>query len=151
MYMIYCQVIDGTIVAGPRPLPTDISQESALVNNWYPTIFLNMPHHIESDCNPVTQHIQMKMNFVGDKVECYHVIEDRYEDDIESVRQLLLSLIREQRNQKLLNSDWTQLPNAPISTDMKIAWEQYRQALRDFPENVQIDNVVWPTVPMQVS
>ncbi len=34
------------------------------------------------------------------------------------------------RDQLLVQSDWTQLPDAPVD---KVAWANYRQALRDFP------------------
>lgn len=54
--------------------------------------------------------------------------------------------IRMARNQMLLESDWTQLPDVPQS--IKDMWATYRQNLRDitlqpsFPNNVQ-----WPIKP----
>jgi hypothetical protein len=36
--------------------------------------------------------------------------------------------VRQERNQKLLASDWTQVDDAPVN---KAAWATYRQALRD--------------------
>jgi hypothetical protein len=53
--------------------------------------------------------------------------------------------VREQRNQKLKDSDWTQVLDAPVD---QAAWATYRQALRDistqpgFPWDVQ-----WPELP----
>lgn len=53
--------------------------------------------------------------------------------------------IRETRNEKLKESDWTQIPD---STADKTAWAVYRQALRDlssqtgFPWDIQ-----WPEAP----
>ena len=44
--------------------------------------------------------------------------------------------LRDIRDWKLLNCDWTQLPNAPLTESEKQAWEVYRQALRDLPENI---------------
>ena len=38
--------------------------------------------------------------------------------------------MREVRNGLLADSDWTQLPDAPVDRE---AWATYRQALRDFP------------------
>tara|TARA_Y100001963_G_scaffold102744_1_gene141422 strand:- start:217 stop:459 length:243 start_codon:yes stop_codon:yes gene_type:complete len=43
----------------------------------------------------------------------------------------------EKRNRKLQASDWTQLPDAPISESKKAEWETYRQALRDIPNNIR--------------
>lgn len=53
--------------------------------------------------------------------------------------------IRQQRNQKLIESDWTQVADAPVD---KAAWATYRQALRDITAQEGFPhNVVWPTSP----
>ena len=39
--------------------------------------------------------------------------------------------IRLWRNAELSQTDWTQLPDSPVDKD---AWAEYRQALRDLPE-----------------
>jgi hypothetical protein len=53
--------------------------------------------------------------------------------------------IRQQRNQKLTESDWTQVADAPVD---KAAWATYRQALRDITAQEGFPhNVVWPTRP----
>lgn len=55
------------------------------------------------------------------------------------------SEVRFQRQQKLVNSDWTQLPDAPVD---KTAWATYRQALRDIPSQVGFPwDVQWPVEP----
>lgn len=46
----------------------------------------------------------------------------------------LAQQLRETRNDLLAASDWTQLADAPLSTDAKAAWATYRQALRDLPK-----------------
>ena len=56
--------------------------------------------------------------------------------------------LRGERNLKLTNSDWSQLPDAPLTTAKKTAWATYRQALRDLPENTEDPkNVTWPSQP----
>lgn len=62
------------------------------------------------------------------------------------VEQLYESL-RRQRNKLLLESDWTQLADAPLTSDKKQEWATYRQALRDLPNTVDINNIVYPTAP----
>lgn len=53
--------------------------------------------------------------------------------------------VREQRNTKLSDSDWTQLAD---STADKAAWAAYRQALRDAPSQSGFPwEVTWPTTP----
>lgn len=59
-----------------------------------------------------------------------------------------LEKLRAVRNQLLSESDWTQLPDAPVN---KEAWALYRQSLRDLPQGVAAsvdpDVVVFPTKP----
>ena len=56
--------------------------------------------------------------------------------------------VRAQRNSLLSLSDWTQLADAPLTTEQKQAWAEYRQALRDVPEQAGFpENVVWPSAP----
>lgn len=53
--------------------------------------------------------------------------------------------IREKRNKLLLESDWTQISDVNAN---KLAWETYRQELRDLPTNIRdVGDVVWPTPP----
>ena len=42
----------------------------------------------------------------------------------------LVERMRLHRDRLLAESDWTQLPDAPVD---RVAWAAYRQALRDFP------------------
>jgi hypothetical protein len=58
-----------------------------------------------------------------------------------------LSAIRTRRNQLLASSDWTQMPDTPLTGAMKQAWAAYRQELRDFPETCDVENPVWPVMP----
>jgi hypothetical protein len=64
---------------------------------------------------------------------------------------LMDNLIRRRRSFELNMSDWTQTQDAPLSTEKKQAWAQYRQAMRDLPEvypNLTFDiEVIWPIKP----
>jgi hypothetical protein len=53
-------------------------------------------------------------------------------------------IIRAERNKLLVESDWTQLPDASADA---AAWATYRQALRDITEQANPFNIVWPVVP----
>jgi hypothetical protein len=54
--------------------------------------------------------------------------------------------MRATRNQKLSDSDWTQLADSP---ENKAAWATYRQALRDVPTQAGFPwEVEWPTQPV---
>lgn len=55
-------------------------------------------------------------------------------------------LARQERDQKLVETDWTQA--ADVSQVIKDKWAPYRQALRDVPQQAGFpDNVTWPTKP----
>lgn len=52
------------------------------------------------------------------------------------------------RQQKLIASDWTQLPNNPLTAEQQTAWAVYRQELRDITTQSGYPfNVIWPTPP----
>jgi len=53
--------------------------------------------------------------------------------------------VRQQRNQLLIDCDWTQLPDAPVDFT---AWATYRQTLRDITEDVNFPwKTIWPQKP----
>jgi hypothetical protein len=57
-------------------------------------------------------------------------------------------IFKEIRNNLLLNSDWTQLPNNPLTIEKQQEWAVYRQALRDITKQYDYPfNIVWPTPP----
>lgn len=56
--------------------------------------------------------------------------------------------VRAERDALLSACDFTQLPDAPLSTEQRARWVAYRQALRDIPLQAGFPNaVVWPTPP----
>jgi len=57
---------------------------------------------------------------------------------------------RRLRDQLLLDSDWTQVVDTPLSDTAKDAWATYRTALRDMPDHTEwpmVDENDWPTAP----
>lgn len=49
---------------------------------------------------------------------------------------------RDDRNALIATTDWTQLADAPLTAEQKAAWVQYRQALRDLPNQPNFPWVV---------
>ena len=66
-----------------------------------------------------------------------------------------MRLLREERDARLAETDWTQNPD--VSNDVKTKWQTYRQALRDLPAtadpklnagyHLDSTSVTWPTKP----
>jgi hypothetical protein len=55
--------------------------------------------------------------------------------------------VRTSRGEKLKDSDWTQVADAPVD---KAAWATYRQALRDISSQEGFPwTITWPTEPQQ--
>lgn len=53
--------------------------------------------------------------------------------------------VRGKRDRLLVDSDWTQLPDAPVDA---AAWATYRTALRDITDQTGFPwNVTWPVAP----
>lgn len=55
--------------------------------------------------------------------------------------------VRLQRNRKLYECDWTQLPDAPLSEAKKIDWQTYRQLLRNVTNQPDPFAIDWPVPP----
>ena len=66
-------------------------------------------------------------------------------------------LLREERNKRIAETDWTQLKDIDLDLIRERNWKNYRQALRDLPlvSNPKLDSygdldmssVTWPDIP----
>jgi len=59
------------------------------------------------------------------------------------------NFIRQERDRRLAESDWTQTIDSPLSNEKKAEWQTYRQELRDIISTITnvTDIVNWPTKP----
>ena len=82
------------------------------------------------------------------QADAQRIIESRSAE--QWLRDASLAGLRVERNQRLRDSDWTQMADVPMSGADKAAWIAYRRQLRDLPQTV-VDpaNPVWPTPPPQ--
>jgi hypothetical protein len=72
---------------------------------------------------------------------------DRVWVDVNS-RELTENVVKEKRNLLLLESDWTQIPNNPLTAQQQTNWATYRQQLRDITiQSGYPFNITWPTKP----
>jgi hypothetical protein len=59
--------------------------------------------------------------------------------------------LRSKRNSLIASSDWKVLSDSPLSAELKTAWLEYRQNLRDITEGVntvaKVNAVVFPDKP----
>ena len=54
-------------------------------------------------------------------------------------------IVRSMRNNELTATDWTQMPDSPLTTAKKTEWAVYRQALRDITTQENPREIVWAT------
>lgn len=67
----------------------------------------------------------------------------------EELSESKLNIIRAKRNDLLRECDYLMMSDYPIDSTAKTAWETYRQALRDMPNQVglDLDEPVYPEKP----
>ncbi len=62
----------------------------------------------------------------------------------------LIEAHRQRRNKLLADTDWTQMPDSPLSDEEKPLWAKHRAALRDISSHANwphLDEADWPTKP----
>ncbi len=77
----------------------------------------------------------------------------RTQDDIDAEKQAQAwTALRMERDRRIAATDWTQLSDAPLTSGEQIEWQQYRQALRDVPQQPGAPHkVIWPEPPVDYS
>lgn len=151
--MRYVYVQNGQVVDGPRLLPINwenISNFNALDNptlktyGWY-------PHRFVEATLGENDKITGSYFVVGeDEVVEYQTVEPKNESEIQELINQKWINIRSRRNIELQESDWTQIPDSPLSELKKEEWKQYRQSLRDITNFDNPDHVVWPEKPSSI-
>lgn len=74
-------------------------------------------------------------------------------EDTITVEEKRFRFMERKRLNLMLSTDWTQLIDSPMSEELKTAWANYRQQLRDLPTTVNwetiasTDEIVWPIAP----
>lgn len=146
--MRYAYVKNGMIVEGPRNLPKSWKNVSGLNNltdsalkelGWLPY------HFIEADeaDGPVISAPLIVIE--QDKVIEYQQRREYTTEERDDYERQMADIIRDERNAKLSETDWTQLLDSPIDS---AAWSVYRKELRDVPQQVGFPfEVEWPVPP----
>lgn len=148
--MVFCHVVDGKIKQGPALRPKwwngiqgfdELTEDQAISYGWLPYRLVDSPGADEIKINEITEIKERE-------VVCTHVYRPMTQEEIEERERVRWGHIRGHRTQLLRDSDWTQIPDAPLSSGDKLAWATYRQALRDLPATqTDPDNIVWPQSP----
>lgn len=97
-----------------------------------------------------TKNIESSLVY-DEQNDCYNLnfyYVDKSQEELEIVYEKKWIYVRMVRNQKLYQSDWTQLPDSPLSPEKVDAWKVYRQILRDIT-NTELSpyEIVFPSEP----
>lgn len=148
--MDYIQYENGAVVGYPRPLPTNfadvsnfylLDDERLRTYGWYPVRFVPA----QKDQNTIVTGQMFVLE--GNEVVQYEQVRQKTQDEINKETEQKWETIRAERNNLLLQSDWTQLYDVPLTTEIKQQWMDYRQELRDVTQQTDPDNIVWPVKP----
>lgn len=135
-------------VSGLNLLQNDIPALLSL--GWYPVQKVSVAY------NPETQRLTGYTYQIFDQyVEETPIIEAIPQNELPSFeykKQQFMNQLRSMRNEKLRETDWTQVLDCALSAEEVQNYRVYRQALRDLPNSyennsvVDIGNVIWPSV-----
>ena len=107
--------------------------DNSAVNLYYHDLNTNMPV-----LKPENPNAKQYRNFD-------YVTKEWISSEVAPVTETAWSNVRRLRTRLLNSTDWTQLPDVPITT--KETWATYRQALRDVTAQTDPFNITWPTPP----
>ena len=91
-------------------------------------------------------------SILGDMTIDWTTFKTKYDEELAKYP---MTILRLERNQRILSTDWSQLGDGPVG--IKTTYESYRQALRDLPAsanpkldadgNLDQTSFTWPTEP----
>ena len=120
--------------------PVNISDERLREHGVYPV------NPTEPPSTDYTQNVSEDLPVFkdGEWVQTWKITNASTEDKTSRLNSAW-SELRSERNQRLTECDWTQLPDSSVD---KVTWAAYRMALRFLPEATQDPfNPVWPVKP----
>ena len=76
-----------------------------------------------------------------------YLIEDLTDQELKLKKESLADNLKITRNRYLAMTDFTQLPDAPISSESKIEFLNFRSQLRNMFEVENVFSISWPVIP----
>jgi hypothetical protein len=83
----------------------------------------------------------------NDTVYMNWTVTDKTGDELAMAIERKWAQIRSDRRTYLKESDYTQMPDVPLTSEMRAKWLEYRQQLRDITKQSDPFSLVWPTIP----
>ena len=154
--MRYIKIVDGQIAKYPY---TEWDLRSDNPNISYPNI-IGYGFFADAGAYPVQEVARPEIEYTQNVVEGEPeqigsglwqqtwVVSNATEEQIAQRIASKWEAVREKRNRLLSTSDWTQLPDNPLSQEKELEWATYRQQLRDITEQENPFFAVFPVPPL---
>jgi len=123
---------------------------------WYPVVEQNIPFDNTKYFIQKYDYTIGENSVLGTPV----LVEKTFEpagpiENYDTLKNIFILELRKERNQRLLDSDWTQLADVQnmLNEEGKNKWANYRQALRDITKEYLSNNIIdisqvdWPEIP----
>jgi len=149
---MYIKLIDGAVVKYPYSvamfrldnpqlsLPDNVSDKTLESFGVFP-VRASLRPEVDYTKN-VAEGVPAQQN--GSWVQVWNVT-DATAEEVAQRTDDEASQVRSERNQRLTESDWTQVADAPVD---KQVWAAYRQELRNVPDQAGFPfNIQWPQTP----
>jgi hypothetical protein len=109
---------------------------------------LDLEDYIEGSYLPDEYYVANKLPVkIPSKPSAYYYFDYDTKEWVLNIDLVKLDILSK-RSKLLYASDWTQIPNNPLTTEQQAVWATYRQELRDIPQQSGYPfNVIWPTPP----
>jgi hypothetical protein len=90
---------------------------------------------------------QISLDQTHKVVNIQYFLADLDETDIETLDKIFIANVTPIRDQYLKMTDFTQIPDVPISQDARTDFAVFRQQLRDLFNVEDLSTVTWPIIP----
>jgi hypothetical protein len=90
---------------------------------------------------------QISLDQTNKVVNIQYFVVDLDATDIETLNSIFIESATPTRDQYLKMTDFTQIPDVPISSDARADFALFRQQLRNMFEATDLATVVWPAIP----
>ena len=148
--MNYILVENEKIVGRPTELPKNwanisnfylLPTEKLKEYGWYSYRF------VEAQKNENQYYDGSDFVIEENEVIEYQKVREKTQQEITQEKESKWVSIREERNQLLSESDWTQISDSPLPNEKQTEWQIYRQLLRDITLQPNPFTINWPTIP----
>ncbi len=119
-----------------------LTNQELLTHGWYPYTFVAATPTSNQTYNGTSLSIGQT------SVTETQLVRSKTQQEIDAEIAQQWQTIRSQRDSLLDDTDWTQLPDSPLTEQKKSEFATYRQSLRDITTTYATPSlVVWPTIP----